>query len=140
MSVIFRREVCDSTIYKKARANKKFIYGDIITYLSCAHCGKVFGMSDVMAVYRRHEGSAVFGYDVKRQISQAYHSLEVYKVFGDEYKTLAIEKFFCHGMEAFLNAKAEGKIHYKLLFDLVRYAPKRTFSAFRAMLKRKVQR
>lgn len=139
-SVTLRREVLQSDIYIKAFHNKKFCYGDIILFLSCAACGKVYGMSDVMSVYRRHEGSFVFSYDVNKQIRQAYHSLEIYKVFGNEYRKLSIDKFFKNGMEAFLNAKAEGEIHYKLLCDLVRYAPKRTFSAFWVMLKKKVRR
>lgn len=139
-SVTLRREVLQSDIYIKAFHNKKFCYGDIILFLSCAACGKVYGMSDVMSVYRRHEGSFVFSYDVNRQIRQAYHSLEIYKVFGNEYKSLSIEKFYKNGLEAFLNAKAKGEIHYRLLCDLVRYAPQKTFSAFWAMLKKKVQR
>lgn len=126
-SVVFKRTVYESSIYKKTNSDTAFCYGDILIFLSCCACGKVYGMSDVMSVYRRHEGSAVFDYSIERQIKQAYHSLEIYKVFGDEYKVLSKDKFFHHGMEAFLNAKAEGEISYKLLFDLIIYTPAKTF-------------
>lgn len=136
-SVVFRRTVLESKIFNVANSDSKFCFGDIVMFLSCAACGKVFGMSDVMCVYRRHEGSAIYPiYNLHQHIRNSYHCLEIYKVFGIEYKALSIEKFYKNGMEAFLNAKAKGEIHYKLLYDLVRYAPKRTFSAFWRMLKK----
>ena len=129
-SVVLKSSVFNSYIYQEAIRNKKFIYGDIILFLSCCACGKVYGMSNVMCVYRRHEGSAVFDYSVERQIKQAYHSLEIYKVFGIQYIEISKEKFFNYGMMAFLNAKAEGNIKYKLLFDLLRYTLGKTITFF----------
>ena len=83
-------------------------------------------MSDVMSVYRKQEGGAVYTYNVKRQIRQAYHSLEIYKVFGKELKKISCLKFSQNALEAFWNSKGQGKIEYILLYDLIIHTPKAT--------------
>ena len=137
-SVVIRREIFHSRIFESALKNSKFIFSDIVLFLSCAANGKVYGMSDVMSVYRRQETGFVFKYSIDRQLKQAYHNYEIYKVFGKDYKKLSVEKFFKDGIEAFMNAKGEGKIYYRLLFDLVRYAPQKTFSFFYNMIRNKI--
>lgn len=139
-SVVLRRSVLDSDIYKKARLNKKYIYGDIITWLSAAHEGKVFGMSDIMSVYRRQETGAVFKYDLNRIKKQAYHSLEIYKVFGKQYKEISKQKFFQYAQEAFFGQKANGEIDYSLLWDLVKYTPTQTYKRLFSMVTDKIRK
>lgn len=139
-SVMLRRSVIESDIYKRARQNKKFIYGDIITWLSAAHEGKVWGMSDVMSVYRRQETGAVFKYDLTRIKKQAYHSLEIYKVFGKQYKEISKLKFFQNAQEAFFGQKANGKIDYSLLWDLVKYTPTQTYKRLFSMVTDKIRK
>ena len=51
-------------------------------------------MSDVMSVYRKQEGGAVYTYSIECEIRHAYHCLEIYKVFGNEFKSLS-KKLFC---------------------------------------------
>lgn len=139
-SVMLRRSVLESDIYKRARNNNKFIYGDIITWLSAAHEGKVLGMSDVMSIYRRQETGAVFKYDLKRIKQQAYHSLEIYTVFGKQYKLLSKQKFFKYALEAFFGQKVDGDIDYTLLMDLIKYTPKHTFNALVSMVTGKIRK
>lgn len=122
-SVMLRRSVIESDIYKRARQNKKFIYGDIITWLSAAHEGKVWGMSDVMSVYRRQETGAVFHYSIDREIRHAYHCLEIYKVFGTEFKSLSKNFFAQYGLEAFWNARGEGNVKWELLYNIFKVMP-----------------
>lgn len=55
-SVLYRKEIVFSERYKEIRSNKNFIFGDIVLFLTCAEFGKLRGMSDVVSVYRRHEG------------------------------------------------------------------------------------
>ena len=139
-SVMLRRSVLESDIYIKARQNKKFIYGDIITWLCAAHEGKVWGMSDVMSVYRRQETGAVFKYDLTRIKKQAYHSLEIYKVFGKQYKNVSKQKFFQYGQEAFLGQKANGWIDSPLLWDLIKYTPVQTCNKLASMITGKIRK
>lgn len=129
-SVVLRNTVAYSKWLSLARRNEKFCYGDIITFLSASKCGKLYGMSDVMSVYRKQEGGAVYSYNVNRQIRQAYHSLEIYKVFGKEFKNVSFQKFAQNGLEAFWNLRGQGKIDYKLLKDLLLYEPKLTLKSF----------
>lgn len=50
-SVVFRK----SSFYPIHHPD--FMYGDIILFLSLAENGKIWGMSEIMSVYRKHEGS-----------------------------------------------------------------------------------
>lgn len=111
--------------YKKwrmlAAQDKIFCYGDILCFLSASKCGKLYGMSDVMSVYRKQEGGAVFKYSIQREIRHAYHCLEIYKVFGEEYKKLSKHFFTEFGVEAFMNARGNHQYKWNLLFDLLRF-------------------
>lgn len=129
-SVVIRYNEAYKGWRRKAAENKHFCYGDILCFLSASKCGKLYGMSDVMSVYRKQEGGAVYTYSVNRQIKQAYHSLYIYKVFGEEFKKLSYFKFSQNALEAFWNSRGQGKIEYKLLKDLVRYEPILTFKSF----------
>lgn len=113
--------------YKKWRTlaaqNKIFCYGDILCFLSACKCGKLYGMSDIMSVYRKQEGGAVFNYSIQREIRHAYHCLEIYKVFGEEYKSTSCARFGEAGTEVFWNLRGEGKTSTSLVVDLLRYSP-----------------
>ena len=78
-------------------------------------------MSDVMSVYRKQEGGAVFNYSIRREIRHAYHCREIYKVFGEEYKKLSKHFFTEYGVEAFMNARGNHQYKWNLLFDLLRF-------------------
>lgn len=129
-SVVVRYNEAYKEWHRKATENRHFCYGDILCFLSASKCGKLYGMSDVMSVYRKQEGGAVYTYSVNRQIKQAYHSLYIYKVFGKEFKKLSYLKFSQNALEAFWNSRGQGKTEYKLLKDLVRYEPILTFKSF----------
>lgn len=97
-SVLYRTEILSTSLCKEFQTNKKIIFGDTPLFLTCAHYGKVRGMSDVVSVYRRHKGGftrAVLK-DYNRCKRYHYHELEIYKVFGDVYKKKSIE-FFVKG-------------------------------------------
>lgn len=124
-SVLVRKEIFSSCIYLKAKKNKKFIYGDIILFLSCAHYGKLRGMQNTMSVYRRHEGGVSFNQSYKTLIKQCYHNLNIYKIFGNTYKEQSI-KFFCDaGLYCFRMSRGAQDANYKLLFDVFRYNPQK---------------
>ena len=139
-SVVHRMEVLQSDIYKEAFSNIKLIYGDIRLFLSCAHYGKVYGMSDTMSVYRKQPGGVVYNYNVERQKKQAFHNLEIYKVFGQKYKRLSLDKFAQDAIETFMNLRGEGVYDYKLLFSIFKYTPISFFSFFCTQFRKKIKK
>lgn len=58
-SIVLRKEVYTSQIYLTLCSDSRIIYGDIRLVLSSATFGRVYGFSDCMSVYRRHENGAV---------------------------------------------------------------------------------
>lgn len=137
-SVLFRQSVFQSQIYKEALSNDKFIYGDTILFLSCYHCGRIKGLSEVMSVYRRHKGSMTANFNVNTKIRFAYHCLEVYHQFGIQYKKSATRQFFEQGMISFFYSRNMGNPNYPLLLDLFKYAPIKTFNAIITKIKEKL--
>lgn len=59
-SIVLRKEVYTSQIYQTLCSDSRIIYGDIRLVLSSATFGRVYGFSDCMSVYRRHEQGAIF--------------------------------------------------------------------------------
>lgn len=137
-SVMHRMSVKDSDVYIKATQNKKFIYGDILLFLSCAHEGKMRGMSDIMTVYRKQPGGMTATYSPEHIKEQAYHSLEIYKVFGEKYRMISVRKFSIDGLDAFWCLKNKGIIDWRLLFDLLRYSPQVVLRNVFLSFKRKI--
>lgn len=86
-SVVFKKDLFYSQIYKKAVDNKDFCYGDIIIFLSNAQCGKLYGMDCIMSVYRRHEGSLVFTSNYNSKLKQIIHLKSIPRIFGIEYSS-----------------------------------------------------
>lgn len=95
-STLMRSSVLNSDIYTDANANKNFIYGDIVLFLSCAHLGKIRGCSDTVSVYRRCKSGAVISdnANINRLYKFSLHSMTIYKVFGAEYEKLSKHHFF----------------------------------------------
>lgn len=102
-SVLYRKEIFSTLLYREYTNNKNIIFGDTPLFLTCAHYGKVRGMSDVVSVYRRHEGgmtrAVLKDYDCCKRYH--YHELEIYKVFGDVYKKKSIDYFIKGHCEVF---------------------------------------
>lgn len=93
-TVLFRTEIASSRRYKEVTTNKKFIFGDIVWFLTCAEFGKLRGMSDVVSVYRKHENSVTGknSISLERSIQFAYHQRELGLVFGKDKAILDISK------------------------------------------------
>lgn len=70
-SIMFRKEVDQY----KTRGNHRILYGDIMLILKCAEYGKLWGMKDVMSVYRVHSNSAIHNaVNVKESILKEPHN------------------------------------------------------------------
>lgn len=122
-SVLFRKEVYSSAIYRKAVKNPYFRYGDILLFLSCAKCGKVRGMSNCMSVYRKQEGGVTYNVTTKYSIAHAFHSLNIYKEFGNEYKNLSVDFFMKTILNSYLMTRGDGNPQHKLLWSAFKVQP-----------------
>ena len=56
-SVVYRRDLVAK--FPSLKHQKWIKYGDIVLFLKCTHMGRVWGMSDMMSVYRMTENGAV---------------------------------------------------------------------------------
>lgn len=91
-TVFFRRVALNETYFKLV-ADDRFIYPDIIFNLYLSSIGKLYGMKDYTATYRRHEGGITnneksIAFD-KRYYS---HLLAVINEFGAQLKTPKIKR------------------------------------------------
>lgn len=124
-SVLLRKDIFFSEFYQKAKSNKDFIYGDIVLFLSCAHQGKVKGMSDCMSVYRRHEGGMVYIQSYNQDLSRLKHDLAIYKVFGKQYKRAALKTYAYFAIDrCFMYSLKHKDIQTR--YDILRDSFKRT--------------
>ena len=116
-SVVFRKSVLDSNIYEKVLHEKRFIYGDNPLFLCAAKLGRIYGMKEVMSVYRKHEGGAVFFHDIKRELKTNIHDIAVYEVFGEEYKRVAMNKICKRNIYNYLILTENGRYKYRYLLE-----------------------
>lgn len=88
-SVMIRSTVFDDETFARLM-NRNYIYADIITFLSAAQKGDIYGSAEVMSVYNIISGSAL-AHDVKSSnIDRKYinHHLEMAKDFEGKYSRL----------------------------------------------------
>lgn len=84
-SVVFRKE-CLGGVYKERVKNPSILYGDIILFLSLIEKGKVHAFPEIMSVYRRHEGGAVYGVNIQRIIKKIDHDRFIGNDFNGRYR------------------------------------------------------
>lgn len=121
-SVVMRTEVLRSAIYQQY-LNSSIPFGDLPEFLSCAHCGRIWGMTDNMAVYRKHSGglTSVFE-EPNEQVLKFFAEghIQLYKIFGHVYKKQAIKIYvmehlnFIH--QSYQAGKFRGDLLKKILF------------------------
>ena len=87
-SVVFRSNILDSEFYKKAWADNRFLYRDNLLFLCASKLGRIYGMKEVMSVYRKHEGGAVYSHSFEREMRANISDIAVYEVFGDKFKQI----------------------------------------------------
>lgn len=124
-SVLFRKEIIFSEVYKKVISNRNFIYGDIVLFLSAATIGKLWYINDVMSVYRKHKGGVVSAFNKEREKKAVKHDLAIIEVFGPSYKKsvhrLLAQRFF-NNMVGYIKSK-DYTAAFKALFYSFYYSP-----------------
>ena len=102
-SFMIRSWIRGSELYETVIADRGFIATDVPLLLTCAHYGKIRGMSDVMSVYRHNETGWTQKKHSKESIIRIAESELHYEVFGEEFKSQG-ESFYCLALvRAFFN-------------------------------------
>ena len=118
-SVVFKSEVFHSEIYERRCQDRRFVYGDTPLFLANAKLGRIYGMKDVMSVYRKHDGGAIFfnetDYDIKRELKMNINDIAVYEIFGNEYKRISINRICKRNIYNYLMQNKEGRSQYGYL-------------------------
>lgn len=75
--------------------NKKFMFGDLIIFLTLAERGRVWYMDEMMSVYRKHEGGILHNLfndpnNIRRFIG---HQQEIINTFSGKYKKIGHRHF-----------------------------------------------
>lgn len=144
-TVLFRKEVVECDLYRKYIADRKIITGDLPLWLTCASLGKVHGFSDIFSVYRRLPSGFMLSMDSGRRMAMGDHRIEIYKVFGKEYKKSTVSMAMTHYRLAYSYAKKEKdwkmvlKSLWKSFYTRVRY-PDVTLYHLKLILKERRER
>lgn len=119
-SVVFRVSVYDD-VFRKRASSPDIIFGDIILFLSLVEIGKIRGFSDIMSVYRRHEGGAVYGVNIQRIVKKLKHDKFIGTQFSHKYEKISrkIMNFSCIYLSCYyLSRFSIFKSIYYLLYAL----------------------
>lgn len=131
-SFLFRSWVERTSFYKRIEDNKSFVARDVPLLLSCAHLGKIRGMSDVMSVYRHNETGWTQKKHSKDNLIRIAESELHYAVFGEEFKSQG-ESFYCLALvRAFVNtiASRDKAIDYDYIKLAWRKSKRKTIMSF----------
>ena len=76
-SVVYKRFIVDTDLYKSMKSDKRLIFGDTPLFLACSEAGKIRGFSKHMSVYRRHENGTVWRVSLDRNYKHYFHNLVI---------------------------------------------------------------
>lgn len=101
-SVLFRQNIINEPIFKKVFSSSKIVYLDILLFLIAAEHGKIYGMKEPMAVYRRHsDGITQKEPDFKNMKKMITHLNYIGELFNNKYysltKMLSTERAYYYG-------------------------------------------
>lgn len=88
-SFVFRKEIIDTPQFRELMDDKRIFAGDIALALYLAEQGKVYGMSDNMAVYRVHSGGISVREAKRLGVKHYINFIRQYKYFKKSFKTLS---------------------------------------------------
>ena len=134
-SVVFRRSALTSK-YEERRKNPAVIFGDIILFLSLAEEGKVHAFKEMMSVYRRQEGGAVYGVNIQRIIRKIGHDKYIGEEFGGKYLPISqkISASLCVYVACFYLRKLQLQKGTPYLFKAFKIRPQYATHSFMELL------
>lgn len=130
-SILIRHSVFESDVYKQC-LDQISSFGDLSFFLSAAHCGKVYGMTDVMSVYRMNNNGVtnVFNSTNDIVLKFANENLKLYKIFGEQYKEECVNVYVIDYINHFFRCRQYGVIRLRLLTTPLMKFPKHTLQLF----------
>ena len=134
-SVVFRKSSLTSK-YEERRKNPAVIFGDIILFLSLAEEGKVHAFKEMMSVYRRQEGGAVYGVNIQRIIRKIGHDKYIGEEFGGKYLPISqkISASLCVYVACFYLRKLQLQKGTPYLFKAFKIRPQYATHSFMELL------
>lgn len=120
-TAIFRREVIDTFLFKRYTTDPKIITGDLPLWITCSTIGKIRGFSDVFTVYRRVQSGFMLSMHAAQRINMGDFRVEIFRVFGDKYKTSCLHMALVHYRLARNYAQKEKnpRDYFKALFRAI---------------------
>lgn len=155
-SIIVRSDVFSSARDSIFSDRYKWIYLDMVVFLHCAVRGRVYGMSEVMSVYRRtqdgltHKLGKDCSYNVKTNEELSNHFLYMIDLFGDKmgfrFKYICLYNYALYNKNsAFLVLKRHDlklfisyffkSLQKTLLFTIYHYSPIFKWAVCKLLLK-----
>lgn len=93
-TILYRIEALDSRCFNQlCNSVKKVGFGDLTICMVCSSIGKVFGMSDVVSVYRRLNSGATIFLLRKNPLIDFNNRIAISKYFGKEFKQHDYDSF-----------------------------------------------
>lgn len=105
-SILYRAKILLKEEARTIFQNKNFVFFDVVLFLYCATQGKLYGMRDVMSVYRRTESSLtmthskIMSQSIELNRRLCNHHNAIYKCygryFGNKLKLICKYNYFVH--------------------------------------------
>ncbi len=144
-SVVFRKSITQCELFDSFSSNRKLSYGDLPLWLTCATRGTIHGFSDTFSVYRRVNNGFMLSMNAQRRLSLGDTRVELFKLFGKEYRNTSIRVALDHYQSAFFDARKERKPElvvkslWKSIYTRLAH-PDIAFSRFKAFMHKRMQK
>jgi len=139
-TIVFRKDVLQTSQFLNSLGNPKIMAGDLPICLSCATLGKIHAFSDSFAVYRRTPQGFWRSLDAEGRIRMGDDRMELFRIFGKQYKNSTILMALYHYQRAWQLARDEKRpsIRNKAIHRICSIAfrfPRLGWNHFRRILK-----
>ncbi len=83
-SFCFRREVFESELYRKCQTSDKILTRDLTIILSASYMGRIWGMADIMSIYRIMDSGMLLNTLAKNPDLMFYNFVEIERIFPQD--------------------------------------------------------
>ena len=121
-SVLFRKDIIDTTLFKESSTNPRMAVGDLPLFLTCAEYGHLFAFSDYFSVYRRHGEGFTLNFDAARRMKMGEMWEEIPIQFGAQYNEVSLFYAVYHYRVGMMAAMKERNpsLRKRLLLRIIR--------------------
>lgn len=90
-TVVYRNRL-QQHFFDLISGNSRLLFGDIVLFLHLAEQGKIYGMKETTAVYRRHTGNATLNSESQSSRNRFHHLHTLIRAFGSRYATPTVQR------------------------------------------------